>query len=530
MKDLIIKDINIVDGLNNPIYTSNIGISNGKIEILESTENESCHNLIDGNGLYLSPGFIDAHSHGDIALGKDFSALSKVSQGVTTEIVGQCGFSMAPINPKTLNLLQEDLCIFTDTFPKEMNSFTCFKNYFAYAENIPLVLNAKFLVGHCTLRTAIMGFDNRTPTSSELEKMKKLLREAMENGCMGLSTGLIYTPGVYANSDEIIELCKVVREYNGFYCTHMRNESFDLLNSVKEAINVAKEAQVSLVISHHKAQGKRNWGLPKQTLKLVNDAINEGLDITLDQYPYTASMTHLYVSIPPKYISNGIGALINNIENPTTREEIKKDILDPYSQFDNQYQNCDGFKGIFIADCPYFTDPIGMTIDEYAKKVDKDPFDVFFDIIVKNKGICTAIYFSMCNEDLCDIAKFKNTIIGSDGIVKSMEAKVHPRAYNTFPKAINFFHKEKKIFTLEEIIRKMTGLTAERLKLKNKGIIKNGYDADLLIFDYDKIKDRGTFAQGNLLADGIEYVIVNGEIVYKCKELTGKTPGKIIKA
>lgn len=526
MYDIIIKNIKIIDGLKNPSYVGSLAISNGKLILSPSTDNAK--KVIDGTNLCLSPGFIDAHSHGDISLGEDFTNLSKISQGITTDIAGQCGFTCFPVNPNTIDLLKEDLSIFTNRFPKKMSEFLSFKKYLEYTNTLSLVHNTKLLIGHCTLRTAVMGFENRKPTTNELNEMKELVREAMENGCMGMSSGLIYTPGVYCDTEELIELCKIVNEYNGFYVTHMRSESNHLLDAIKESIYIAETAGVSLGISHYKAQGSDNWGLPKKGLELIEDAISRGMNITVDQYPYESGMTHLYVTIPPKYISNGIGGLINHLKDKKVREEIKEEILNPTADFENYYKCCNGFNGILIADCPDFKDPVGMTIGDYAKKINIDPFDAFFDILIKNNGVCTAIYFSMCENDIFNIIKNKNTVIGTDGIVKSFESKCHPRAYGTFPHAINYFHKQNNLFTLEEIINKITHLPATRYKIKNKGAIKDSYDADLVIFDYNKINSGNSYKEPDLLSEGIEYVIVNGEIVYHNKKLTGKAPGKIL--
>ncbi|MDY2735692.1 N-acyl-D-amino-acid deacylase family protein [Intestinibacter sp.] len=527
MYDVVIKNIKIIDGLKTPAYIGDVAISNGKIVLSPSNE-EKASEIIDGTGLCICPGFIDAHSHGDIALGKDFTTLSKVSQGITTDIGGQCGFTSFPVNPKTLDLLEEDLSIFTDKFSKEMEGFTSFKKYLEYTSKLPLVYNTKFLVGHCTIRTAVMGFDNRKPTDDELEQMKALVREAMENGCMGISSGLIYTPGVYCDTDELVELCKVVKEYGGVYTTHMRNESNHLLDAINEAICVAEKADVPLCISHYKSQGKANWGLCKEGLKIIEDAIARGMDITLDQYPYESGMTHLYITIPPKYISNGIGGLIEYLKDDKKREEIKSEMLNPTEDYENFYLNAGGFEGIFIADCPEFKDPVGMTIADYARKIGADPFDAFFDILIKNKGVCTAIYFTMCEDDIFSIIKNENTVVGTDGIVKSFESKCHPRAYGTFPHAIDYFHKKNNLFTLEEIIAKITNLPATKYKIANKGAIKDGYDADLVIFDYDKIGPGNTYQEPDLVSEGIEYVIVGGEVVYHDKKLTGNAPGKIV--
>ena len=258
-----------------------------------------------------------------MVLGQDFAKLCKVSQGITTEIAGQCGSSMFPVRPEKLDLYQTLLSVGTATYPDDMPNWTTFARYLEYAKQVPLAANIKFWVGHGSLRLAVMGYACRKPTKEELEQMKTLLRECMENGALGMSSGLIYTPSAYAETEELIELAKVVAEYDGLYATHMRNESYDVVNSVKEAIEIGRQSGVRVSISHHKVCGKPNWGLSQETLKLVEDAIAEGIRITLDQYPYTASMTHFNACIPPWYFTEGIPAMAEKLKDPDIRKKIK---------------------------------------------------------------------------------------------------------------------------------------------------------------------------------------------------------------
>lgn len=315
MLDLLIRGATIVDGSGAPRFRGSVGCLDGTIQLLPAEPCETARRVIDGKGLIVAPGFIDAHSHGDICLGKAFSTLSKVSQGITTEVAGQCGFSMFPVNPATLPLLRQDLAIFTDELPAEMEGFAGFAQFLRYAHSQKLAANIKMLVGHVTLRIAVMGFDNRKPTPAEMERMKVLLREAMEQGALGLSSGLIYIPGAYADWEELAELCRVVAEYGGIYATHLRNESKDVVRSVEEAIRVAEEAGVPLQISHHKVCGKPYWGLSEQTLDLMEKAVGRGVRVTIDQYPYDACMTHLNVCVPPRYFSME-GGLMAALRDP----------------------------------------------------------------------------------------------------------------------------------------------------------------------------------------------------------------------
>lgn len=527
MYDLLIQDATIIDGIGAPRFNGSVACKNGKLSVLSSAAAVEAQQTIDGAGLMVCPGFIDSHSHGDVPLGREFASLSKISQGITTHIAGQCGFSMAPVDPARLDLTAQGLAIFTDTLPENMDSFTTFSGYLKYAQGLKLAENVKFLVGHVMLRIAAMGFDNRKPTPAELEHMKSMLREAMENGAMGFSTGLIYIPSAFSDIDEIVELAKVVKEYGGIYTTHMRNESNDVLKSITESIEVARRSGVKLQISHLKVCGIDNWGLSEKMLKLIDDANREGLQVTADQYPYTASMTHLNVCIPPRYFTRGIGGMVEYLKDPAMRETIRHEI-ETGDDFENQVRNCNGFDGVFVSRAAATPQVEGLTIGEFARQNGKDPYDVLFDTLIANNGVATAIYSSMGEEDVFRIIQNEHVVVGTDGIVKSAEERAHPRAYGSFPRAIRYFVKEKGILSLEQMISKMTSRSAEAAMIANKGAIKDGFDADLVVFNFDTLHDTANFLNSNLLADGIEYVIVGGEIVYHDRKLTGAKPGRVL--
>lgn len=536
--EMLIKDVMIVDGTGAPAFRGMVGLDQGKI-CLVAKEGEFGFDMdpklsleggqvIDGEGLYLSPGFIDAHSHGDGIYGTKFGQLCKTSQGITTEICGQCGFSFYPVDPKTLGQLQQFLTLFTNDFSGDMEQWTDFDSYKNYLEQVPLTCNTAILTGHGTLRVAVMGNENRKPTDEELERMKTLLKEAMEHGSIGLSTGLIYPPGSFSQLDEIVELAKVIAPYDGIYASHMRNESGDVVESVKEALEVGKRAGVRVQISHHKALGKDNWGLSKETLRLVSEAIASGQKVTIDQYPYEACMTHFNVLIPPQYFDGGMDRLLERLKDPSVREQMKREMMMKDGGFDSYYRNCGGWDGVFISVLPETPQYEGMFVTEAAKQMGKDPFEAYFDLVLENHAEGSGIYFSIGEEDLCRIIMDPNTVVGTDGLCKAMDEKGHPRAWGTFPHAICYFHKDKQLMSLEEIIRKMTSLPAERLMLKSKGVIAEGMDADLVLFDYDKLQDLASYQNSNQVTEGIEYVIVGGEIVYKDQKLTGVYPGKLV--
>lgn len=525
--DVLIKDVNILDGRNNPPYKGNVGIKDGKI-ILENLP-ETAEMVIDGRGKYLSPGFIDSHSHGDLVIGEDFANITETNQGVTTQIAGQCGMSMGPINPENIEKAKSFLNAGTEKYPEEMEEFRTWGDYLKFADQLPKVNNYKLFIGYNIIRISVMGFAERNPTEAEMEKMKDHLKNAMENGALGMSTGLVYAPGPFTTTEELIELSKVMVPYGGIYSTHIRNESFDVVESVREAIEIGREAGVAVNISHHKVMGKRNWGLQKKTLEMIEEARAEGIEVTCDQYPYNRSMTHLYTCVPPWHFNNGVEAMVEKLKDPETREKIRKEMDDPESVYENTYLNSGGWDGVFVCSAGVTQDAVGMTIIEYAEKVGKDPFDAFFDLLIENKGVAGAVYHCIGDEDIYDIIKAPFTTVSSDGLTRTAEEKAHPRGYGTMPHAICAFTKDTEILSLEEMIWKITGLPAAIYKLDNKGVIEEGYDADLVIFDYEKLRDRATYTEPTELADGIEYVFINGELVMKDKELTENRPGKILR-
>lgn len=524
--ELLIKDAMIIDGSGAPAYKGNVGIEKGKIK-LGVTDGEAAV-IINAEGKYIAPGFIDVHSHGDGVYGTDFGNLCKIGQGVTTEICGQCGSTFYPVNAETLPQLKELLSVIAPDFSEEMESWRDFKTYKEHLKTLSLACNTALFAGHSAIRIAVMGMEARKPTEEEMDKMKALLKEAMEEGAMGMSTGLIYPPGDFTDTEELIELAKVIAPYDGIYATHLRNESGNLVEAVEEALRIGREAGVRVQLSHHKAYGMANWGKSRETLKLVAKAIGEGQKVTLDQYPYEASMTHFNVLIPPKYFAGGISNVCEILKDSQARTKIREEIADKDADFDNYYINCGGWEGVFASALPETPEYEGMFLSDIAKKLGKDPFDTYFDLVIANKGAGTGIYFSIGEEDLCRIIKDPNTVVGSDGICKAMDEKGHPRAWGTCIRAICYFHKEKNLMSLEEIIRKMTSLPAERFMLEGKGLIAEGMDADLVIFDYEKLKDMADYTESNRVAEGLEYVIVNGRIVYKDKTMTGVYPGKLL--
>jgi len=523
MYDILFRNVSVIDGTGAPAFSADVAVKNGKIVMHPAG---SAAETVDGTGLTLCPGFIDAHSHGDLILGTEAGRVCKTTQGITTELCGQCGDSIFPISPlpERQHMVAEMVATCVDDTLPDLSQFPTLEAHLRWCEQQNVSCNYTLLTGHSTLRVAAMGFDNRKPTEAELEHMKSMLREAMEHGSKGMSSGLIYSPGCYADEEELVELCKVVAEYGGFYATHMRNEAGGVLDSVREAISVAERSGCRLDISHHKICGKDNWGKSVETLQLVHEARARGVDITLDVYPYTASMTALNVCLPAHFFAHGPDKMKELLRDPAVRKELaaEMDVLD------GRWRHCGGGAGILIAKAPATPGACGKTIAAYAEELGRDTMDVFFDLVMENGHSISGIFFSMDEADLQRIVLDENAVIGTDGVVPNLTSPTHPRGMGSFPKAIRYFVREKQLLTLEEMIRKMTSLPARRFGIPNKGIIADGYDADLLLIRANEITDRATYLNGLARSEGIERVLVNGITVFRDGKMTGISAGKFL--
>lgn len=525
--ELLIKNAMLIDGTGAAPYLGSLGVHDGRI-LLENLP-DTADQVIDAKGKYLCPGFIDVHSHGDELLGgAEFGALCKVNQGITTEIAGQCGVTSAP----TSRQYQQDPVVSVNAMHPQLQPLRkaglSWPEYAEFARSVPKVTNFRLFVGFNAIRIAVMGNANRAPTDEELAQMKAMLREAMEAGAVGMSSGLAYVPGTYATTREIIEVAKVMAPYGGIYTTHIRNESFDLLPSIEEAITIGREAGVSVNISHFKVMGRTYWGNHKAAIAAIEKARAEGLDITCDQYPYNCSMTIYTPCMPPWHFSEGNDVLIEKLRDPAFRAQVKAEMDDPASDYENFYLNSGGWEGVSICSAPETPLAEGKTVAQYAREIGADPFEAYFDLVVANRGVGTAVYHSISDEDIYDIIRLPYVMVGSDGLVGSLTEKCHPRGWGTMVRALCAFTKDKPILPLETLIHRNTGMAASRFGLKNKGLLRQGYDADLVLMDYENLQDNATYTNPTALAGGIEGVWVNGQLVYADGKLTGRTPGRLL--
>ena len=540
--DLIICDGVVVDGTGNLWFKADIGIKNGKIVSVGKLKRSVADEVIDASGLIVCPGFIDVHSHSDFTLLVNPRAESKVRQGVTTEIIGNCGFSAAPLTSEyALNWASKRLAKFN-----LKPTWRTFGDYLDYLDKLGLSINVASLVGHSTVRICVMNFDAREPSSDELSEMKRLIAEAMEDGAFGMSTGLVYPPGRYAKTEEIIELCRVVASYRGVYASHIRGERETIVEAVLEAIRIGEESGVSVQISHHPAK-IGGWGRSRDTLKLIDEARSRGVDVTCDLHPYIAGSTGLSSLLPPWAQEGGASKIIERLMDPQIRERIIRDMIEEPVPGPGP---CGLVKRgmwdrLFLVYCKRNRDLVGLSFAEIAKRMGVDPFTAYFNLLIEEKGSGYVLGFYYNEDDIRRVLLHSASMIGSDGYALAPygvlgEGRMHPRSYGTFPMVIRKYVKGvsrselmndegSSIISIEEAIKKMTSLPAQKFGLLDRGIIRPGFWADIVIFNLKEISDTATYLNPYQYPVGIKYVLVNGELVIKEGEHTGKMAGRVLR-
>lgn len=531
--ELLISSGRIIDGSGNPYYQGDIAIREGKIaQIRRHIPSDGCKRVIRADHLVVSPGFIDPHSHDDCYVIVRPTCDDKVLQGVTTCVIGDCGFSMAPLSPQYKEEMKEALRVMGSLeVPEDFWTVGSFADYLDKVQAKRPGINLVPLVGHHSVRIAVMGSALRAPMDSELERMKALVADALESGAFGFSTGLIYAPGSYAKTEEIIALAKVITPFGGIYASHLRSEGDFQSSALEEAFRIGKEANVPVHIAHHKVVGKNNWGQSRETLRMIAAVRAQGIQVTCDQYPYNAASTYLASVLPPQILAGGEALYCQRLQDRSTRQAIIEEIEGRKGKetiWDNWIKAA-GFKGIVIAISPNHPDYVGKSIEDIARRDNKNPYDVIFDLIVEEKKATVMILFVMDEGDIERIMKSPFTMVGTDGIPGFGISKVHPRQTGTFPRVLGRYCREKGVLSLEEAVRKMTSLPAQTFQLKQKGLLREGNDADLAIFDPQTIIDRATFEDSKQPPEGIHYVVVNGEIAVEHGKVTGATSGKVLR-
>lgn len=530
MYDLLIKNVRIIDGTCAPWFRGWVAVKDGKIaevgtrELCKTGEAGGCESLakeiVDGTDCYLTPGFIDIHAHSDTTLPFYPQAESRILQGITTEIGGDCGLSVAPVStdPEKRKLLKD----YVGDLDYSWNSVG---EYLDKLEELKTSVNFGTAVGHGSLRLAAMGFDARKATEEEMETMRSLLRQALEDGAFCLSSGLIYPPGCYADTDELAELCKELVPYGAFYETHMRDEGEGVVDALKEALEISRRSGAPLQVAHHKVTRKSVWQVHcKTTIALIDQARRQGMDVKLDQYPYSASATTLDSNAPLWAFEGGVESLLARLRDPETRKRINDEAnashVGRWGDIVVSYTGSEKNRWT-----------VGKSILEIAEIRGVDPADACFDLILEEKCRVGEINYGMCEEDIEYIMQQPYTMIGSDGNAVSMEyeGQPHPRWFGTFPRVIAKYCRERKLFPLETAIFKMTGLPASRLGIPNRGLIKEGMQADLVLMDFAEIEDTPSFQKPKQPCKGILRVYVNGVLTAKDGVHTGARNGRILR-
>ncbi len=524
MFDIKIERATIYDGKGSEPFRGDIGIRGEEIVAVGSRLTEETRRRIDATWKIACPGFIDIHSHSDFSAVINPNSDSKVRQGVTTELVGNCGFSACPILDEQH---RADLSRKYAGMGIEI-SWKWPEEYFAILERNGIALNIATLVGHGNVRTAVMGGSSANPTMHELDRMRKIADRCLREGAFGVSTGLVYAPGMFSAKEEILKVVSVAREHGGLYSTHMRNEGDRLKEAVEEAIACAKEAGVRLQISHLKAIGKNNWGRIGEAFEAIESARGEGLDVTCDRYPYIASSTSLDSILPSWAYEGGEEKELQRLADKESRAKMALEILKKRPDED--------FWSRMVLSCVSARDLKkyeGKSIAEIAGEEGKDCCEAVFDILLNDELRSEMIYFSMCEENLEEVLRKPYTMIGSDGAARAdygvlAAGKPHPRVYGTFPRVIGRYVK-KGVVGMAEAIAKMTSMPARKIGLEGRGVISEGAYADIVIFDADKITDTATFDNPHRYPEGIELVMVNGKVAVEKGESHGVRSGKVLR-
>ena len=536
MYDLLVRNGKIIDGAGNPWYMGDVAVRRGKIARIARSIDDEAKRTLDASGLVVCPGFIDAHSHGDHNTLVYREMENVIHQGITTVMAGQCGSTPAPLSEKSRAQAQRQVDASLPEGYKLELTWSTFDEYLKMEEKKGLGANVGHMVGHGAIRAAGMGLDARDPTVAELETMRELTAEAMEAGAYGLSTGLIYPPGIYAKTPEIIELAKVAARYGGVYDSHIRGEDRTLMKALSEAIEIGEKAGLPVQISHHKIASKSIWGHSVQTLKLFEEARARGVDVTVDQYPYKAGSTGLMTLLPPWVHDGGNEAALERLRDPKLRERMRREIEKGIPGWEN-FAGELGWENVYVTSVKTDANrPVeGMNMVEVkAHRGAPDEFTALYQLLLEEEGAAGMIIFYGDEDDVKRIMQSPLHMVGTDAGCCTVEGpfckgKPHPRHYGTYPKILGTYVREEKTLRLEEAIRKMTSFPAQRFGLLDRGLLRPGMWADLTVFDPATVAERSTYKDPHRFPSGIEYVVVNGKVAIDGGKYTGALAGRTLR-
>ena len=538
MLDIKIINAKIIDGTGSPAYDGEVGIVEDKITKIGDLSNEDAKTVIDAKGNVVAPGFIDMHTHSDMSLVYDRNASSRIYSGVTTDVIGNCGIGVAPVKLENKQLLLDYLGTrIVGSMPVELElKWDTYKSYFEYMEQNPPAVNVAPLLAQGPIRIYEMGFSKEEPTDKELENMVELADDCMKQGPLGMTSGLVYLPGEYTTQKELVELCKKVAKYDGFYATHMRNEGDEIFEAMDEAIDVARQSGVRLHISHLKCLGHKNFGQTDKLFAKINKAREEGLKVSFDVYPYNAGMTSLSAMLPPWMFEGGVDKMVERLTDEKNRKQIVHDIENGLPGWQNFGGSLRSWDDVTIVSVTQDEDAWmeGMKLTEIAAKWDKDLYNTMFDILYKENGRVQITIVLMDENDVQTILSHPDSMVGSDSMSLATEGllaktSTHPRAFGTQAKVLGEFVREKKCFSLEEGVKKLTYNPAKILKIEGRGLLKEGNFADIVIFNPDTIKDMATYKNPKQYPVGIDTVIVNGVVAFEDGRQLEVLPGRFLK-
>jgi N-acyl-D-amino-acid deacylase len=529
--DVIIKNGKIVDGSGNPWVSGDIAIRGDRIAKIGKLNGTNARRIIDAHNLVVAPGFIDMLGQSEMALLIDNRSLSKLSQGITSEITGE-GNSITPQNALTLSELQPELDHYHLTA-----DWTTLDGYFTRLEKTGTPLNIGTYVGAAQVREAVLGDVDRAPTPEELDKMKALVAEAMQQGAFGVSTALIYPPGHYAKTEELIELAKVAGHYGGIYATHMRSEGQSETAALDEALRIGREGRLPVEIFHLKVIGKPRWGTMPKIVGTIQAARDSGQDVSADMYPYVAGGTALASSLPPWVADGGTEKLLERLKDPATRARIKQEMATEHPNWENLYLGSGGASGVIVSGVVNSDDLKkydGKTLAQVAKEQGKEPLAALMDFVIADKAQTGAIYFIASENDLRCGLQQPWTSIGLDGSETSLDGPLfdphsHPRAFGSMPRFLGHYVREEHLLPLEQAVRKITSLPAQRERLRDRGLLREGFFADITIFDPATITDKATYENPAEISEGVKFVFVNGKLEYEGGKLTGTNAGRVLR-
>jgi N-acyl-D-aspartate/D-glutamate deacylase len=526
--DVLIRQAQVVDGSGSPWYYADLGIRGDSIVAMGKLGDATAKRVIDAPGLTVVPGFIDMHAHSDYTLLADGRAASKILQGVTTEILGESS-SVAPQSQETQKGARRTGPIKTD--------WTTFREYFDRVIRSGISVNLASYVGSGQVRKVVMGSENRKPSASELSRMDELVEQAMRDGAIGVSSALSYVPNTFMSTAEIVRLCRIAARHGGIYATHLRRQDLEIRDGVLEAIDVGEKAGIPVHIFHYKVKHPEMWGRLSEFSALIDEARTRGLAVTADLYPYIAGVTGLSASMPPRFLEGGTASMLERIKSPEVRAQIRHDIEHGLPEWENEVAEAGGWDRMVISAVqqPENKKWEGKSMLELSRASGKDPVDAMCDLLLSEKGRVAMIQFAAADADLERAIRLPWTAIGSDGTAMHPEhfpwlGKPHPRYYGTYPRVLGRYVREKKLLSFPEAIRKMTSLPAQTLGFLDRGLLRPGMKADVVILDPDRVLDHATFENPQQFPVGIEYVLVNGTVVAEGGRHTGARPGRILRS